>query len=92
MRLRCSFCGRDQHAVGTLFKGLTSKNDLTSVYICDDCVHQCGERLKHEPTLLAKAESVADYVNESTRIVRYNDRFWELSPRLAERVWETAFL
>lgn len=45
MALRCSFCGRDQHAVRTLFKGLTSKNDLTSVYICDSCIQQCSERL-----------------------------------------------
>ena len=25
MRLKCSFCGRDQHQVKTLFKGLTNK-------------------------------------------------------------------
>jgi ATP-dependent Clp protease ATP-binding subunit ClpX len=48
MRLRCSFCGRDQHAVRTLFKGLTNKEDLTSVYICDDCIQQCNDRLNHE--------------------------------------------
>ena len=48
MRLRCSFCGRDQHSVRTLFKGLTNKDDLSSVYICDDCIQQCSERLSRE--------------------------------------------
>ena len=48
MRLRCSFCGKDQHSVRTLFKGLTNKEDLTSVYICDDCINQCNERLNRE--------------------------------------------
>ncbi len=48
MRLRCSFCGRDQHSVRTLFKGLLNKDDLSSVYICDDCIQQCNERLNRE--------------------------------------------
>ena len=45
MRLRCSFCGRDQHSVRTLFKGLTQKDPMTTVYICDDCIAQCNEKL-----------------------------------------------
>lgn len=48
MRLRCSFCGRDQHQVRTLFKGLTHKELMGSVYICDECVTQCSERLHRE--------------------------------------------
>lgn len=48
MRLKCSFCGRDQHQVKTLFKGLTNKETLGSVYICDECVMTCHERLKRE--------------------------------------------
>ncbi len=48
MRLRCSFCGRDQHQVKTLFKGLSSKDAPGSVYICDECVVMCSDRLKRE--------------------------------------------
>lgn len=48
MRLKCSFCGRDQHQVRTLFKGLTNKETLGSVYICDECVTTCYERLKRD--------------------------------------------
>jgi ATP-dependent Clp protease ATP-binding subunit ClpX len=45
MRIRCSFCGRDQHAVRTLFKGLTQKDTMSTVYICDDCITQCNEKM-----------------------------------------------
>ncbi len=46
MRLRCSFCGRDQHQVRTLFRGLPNKQSAATVYICDECIHQCHERLR----------------------------------------------
>ncbi|NUP88703.1 MAG: ATP-dependent Clp protease ATP-binding subunit ClpX [Candidatus Sumerlaeia bacterium] len=48
MRLKCSFCGRDQSQVRTLFKGLPQKDNVSSVYICDDCITQCSERLKRD--------------------------------------------
>ncbi len=48
MRLRCSFCGKDQHQVQTLFKGLSSREDGTSTYICNECVSTCNDRLKRE--------------------------------------------
>lgn len=48
MRLKCSFCGKDQHSVKTLFRGLPNKETMTSVYICDDCVNVCTERLKQD--------------------------------------------
>ena len=48
MRLRCSFCGKDQHAVKTLFKGLTQRDSLMSVYICDECVGICNDILAEE--------------------------------------------
>ena len=48
MRLRCSFCGRDQHAVRTLFKGMTNKEIMASVYICDECVTTCHDRLQQD--------------------------------------------
>ncbi len=57
MRLRCSFCGKDQHSVKTLFKGLTQKESLMTVYICDDCIRQCNDRLRRDR--LAQAEESA---------------------------------
>jgi len=48
MRLRCSFCGRDQHAVHTLFKGMTNKELMASVYICEECIATCHDRLVQE--------------------------------------------
>lgn len=57
MRLKCSFCGKDQHSVKTLFRGLPNKETMTSVYICDDCITQCSDRLKQEQ--LIKAEEAA---------------------------------
>ena len=50
MRLRCSFCGRDQHQVKTLFRGLPNKQSSATVYICDECIHQCYERLRSDRT------------------------------------------
>jgi ATP-dependent Clp protease ATP-binding subunit ClpX len=57
MRLKCSFCGRDQHQVKTLFKGLTNKETLGSVYICDECVVTCHDRLRRDE--LTKVEDDA---------------------------------
>ncbi len=48
MRLKCSFCGRDQSQVRTLFKGLPQRDSTISVYICDDCIAQCSERLQRD--------------------------------------------
>jgi ATP-dependent Clp protease ATP-binding subunit ClpX len=45
MKLACSFCGKDQSLVKTLFKG-SGRSGTSSVYICDDCVHQCFDRLE----------------------------------------------
>lgn len=48
MRLCCSFCGKDQHMVKTLFKGYSQKGVKGSVYICDECVEQCHMRILQE--------------------------------------------
>ncbi len=40
---------------------------------------------------LARVEAVMEFVNETTRSVRYDDSFWQLSPRTAERTWATAY-
>ncbi len=57
MRLKCSFCGRDQHQVKTLFKGLTNKETLGSVYICDECVVTCNDRLKRDELTRVEEET-----------------------------------
>jgi ATP-dependent Clp protease ATP-binding subunit ClpX len=57
-RLKCSFCGRDQHQVRTLFKGLSSKESSTSVYICDECVAMCSDRLKRDDLNRAEEPSL----------------------------------
>jgi hypothetical protein len=48
-------------------------------------------RLKHEPSAAARARAVAAFVDESTRSVHYDSRFWMFSPRPAARTWETAY-
>ncbi len=47
--------------------------------------------VKHKPYLPEKAQAVVDYVNETTRAIRYDARFWEFAPRQASRTWETAY-
>lgn len=59
MKLRCSFCGRGQDLVRTLFKGLpikgfSPKESFTNVYICDDCIKQCHDRLKKDEQTTAQ--------------------------------------
>ncbi len=57
MRLRCSFCGRDQHSVRTLFKGLTQRAPNATVYICDECIAQCNEKLVRDRGLHTPEEN-----------------------------------
>ena len=57
MRINCSFCGKDQHAVRTLFKGYPHREGGGSVYICDECVEHCFERLKQEESVKAGSKS-----------------------------------
>jgi ATP-dependent Clp protease ATP-binding subunit ClpX len=57
MDVHCSFCGKDQNSVRTLFKGLPQKRTMMNVYICDECIVHCNERLRTE--MLGKAEEEA---------------------------------
>ena len=59
MRLRCSFCGLDQHSVRTLFKGLTQKDPASTVYICDNCIAQCNEKMLRAHGLAQAEEPMA---------------------------------
>ena len=49
------------------------------------------EPLKQEPSEAARARKVADLVNEYTRSIHYDSRFWRFSPRPASRTYETAY-
>jgi hypothetical protein len=48
-------------------------------------------RLAHEPSALSKARAIVAFVDESTRSIHYDARFWSFSPRAASRTWETAY-
>jgi ATP-dependent Clp protease ATP-binding subunit ClpX len=59
MKLRCSFCGRDQNSVRTLFSGQSfqsQKDGMSRFYICDECVTYCNEKLSRDQ-MLETAES-----------------------------------
>jgi ATP-dependent Clp protease ATP-binding subunit ClpX len=45
-RLRCSFCGRDEHEVAKLVAG-------PRVLICDDCVATCHALVSEPPRSVA---------------------------------------
>lgn len=47
--------------------------------------------VKHEPLSWSRAEAVAGFMAETTRLVDYPCVFWERSPRKAGRTWETAY-
>jgi hypothetical protein len=48
-------------------------------------------RLRYEPTPAAKARKIAAFVEEGTRSIHYDDRYWLRSPRPASRTWKTAY-
>lgn len=78
MRLKCSFCGRDQHVVRTLFKGLTQKDPTATVYICDDCIAQCNEKLIQDNALcgdIKTKEIGMDHVPTPTEIKDKLDQY-----------------
>lgn len=65
---------------------------LEEAMVLSDALRDTVAKLvEHEPVDLTRARAVADYINESTRSIHYDDSFWELSPRTALRTWETAY-
>lgn len=48
-------------------------------------------RIEGEPSAAARARRVAALVNEWTRAVHYDSRFWRFAPRPAGRTYETAY-
>ncbi|MCP4574054.1 MAG: DUF3857 domain-containing protein [bacterium] len=38
-----------------------------------------------------EAQVVMDFVEETVRTIHYDDRFWRMAPRDADRVWETGY-
>ncbi len=91
MRLKCSFCGKDQHAVKTLFRGLPNKETLTSVYICDDCVNVCTDRLKQEQveTRLSTVDRGIKQLPTPREIKEYLDQY-VISQERAKKVLSVA--
>jgi len=47
--------------------------------------------IEGRPVPIARAEAVAEFVNETTRAIRYDDSQWQLAPREAVRTWNTAY-
>ena len=43
------------------------------------------------PVPLARAKAVTDFINETTRTIRYDDSHWQFAPREAVRTWSTAY-
>jgi hypothetical protein len=50
-----------------------------------------AQRIADTSSPVSTARAIAAYVNESTRGVHYDDRFWSFAPRPASRTWETAY-
>jgi hypothetical protein len=69
---------------------LVSRFDEAAV-IGNVIVDSLAVRLRHEPSTAAKARAVVSLVNEWTRRVDCDFRFWLFSPRPAARTWETAY-
>jgi len=76
-RLRCSFCGSDQHSVRTLFKGLTQKDPAATPYICDECIAQCNEKMIHDRALRTsdQPEPMVERVPSPTEIKEVLDQY-----------------
>ncbi len=78
---------KDWHTLGAR---IVSSFDKAAV-LDDALADTLAERLKHEPGPASKARSIVALVNEYTRGIHYDSRFWFLSPRPAPRTWETAY-
>lgn len=91
MRLKCSFCGKDQHSVKTLFRGLPNKESMSSVYICDDCVNVCNERLSQDQveTKLSTVGRSMDQLPTPREIKDYLDQY-VISQERAKKVLSVA--
>lgn len=91
MRLKCSFCGKDQHSVKTLFRGLPNKETMTSVYICDDCVNACTDKLKQDmvETRLSAITSNIKELPPPREIKEYLDQY-VISQERAKKVLSVA--
>ncbi len=62
-----------------------------AVELSDAILDTVSALVKHESYLPEKAQAVADFVDETTRAIRYDERFWGFAPRSASRTWETAY-
>jgi len=70
-------------AVANSVRGSASLDEA----LADSVVNLIDDR----PVPFARAQAVVDFVNETTRAVRYNDSHWQFAPRDAVRTWNTAY-
>lgn len=75
----------------TLFRGLPNKETLTSVYICDDCVNVCTDRLKQEQveTRLSTVDRGIKQLPTPREIKEYLDQY-VISQERAKKVLSVA--
>ena len=57
----------------------------------DTLADTLAARLEHAPSPPSKAREIASFVDECTRSIHYDTRFWSFSPRPAPRTRETAY-
>jgi hypothetical protein len=78
---------QDWKQLGTVIQ--TAFNNAAEVG--DALADTVAQRIADTPSPVATARAIAAYVNESTRSIHYDTRFWEFEPRPASRTWETAY-
>ncbi len=74
----------------TLGKKVSSSFDDAAV-VGEALADTLTAHLEQTPSAMSKARAIVAFVNESTRSIHYDTRFWSFSPRPASRTWETAY-
>ena len=78
---------KDWHALGTAFKNRFDEAAVLNDVISDSLL----ARLEYEQTPVAKVRAIAELIDEWTRNIHYDWKFWCFSPRPATRTRETAY-
>ncbi len=74
----------------TLGRMISGKFDGAAV-VGEELAREIRTHIEFEHSPAAKARAVVEFVNETTRSIHYNSRFWGLSARPATKTWETAY-
>lgn len=78
---------KDWNALGDRIISSFDKAAVLSDAIADTL----AARVRHEPSQASKAVRIAGLINEYTRCIHYDSRFWIFSPRPAVRTYKTAY-